>query len=103
MPPETHNASDPAEWLRRARRNLARARAGRTSPEVLYEDLCFDAQQAAEKTVKAVLVHRLIAFPKTPDTIDLFTLLEKRGLNVPQEIREADALTQFAVRLLLAG
>jgi len=36
------------EWLQRAKSNMAR-KAGRVSPEILYEDLCYDAQQAVEK------------------------------------------------------
>jgi len=31
---------------------------------VLYDDLCFDAHQAAEKAIKAVLVSRGAAFPR---------------------------------------
>jgi hypothetical protein len=63
MPPEYRDPTDPAEWLRRARSNLARARADRHLPDVLYEDLCFDAQQAVEKALKALVVHRKVAFP----------------------------------------
>ncbi len=39
------------EWLRRAKSNLAIAKMGRISDEILFEDLCFDAQQAAERVV----------------------------------------------------
>jgi len=39
--------TDPREWLNRARSNLRRAR--RTMAGVYLEDLCFDAQQGAEK------------------------------------------------------
>ena len=46
MPPERLPADDPHEWLNRARSNLLRARA--VIPGVYFEDLCFDAQQAAE-------------------------------------------------------
>lgn len=46
-----------SQWLRRAESNLARARFGRQVPEVLYEDLCFDAQQAAEKSLKALMLY----------------------------------------------
>lgn len=53
MPPN-RDPTQAAEWLRRACSNLARARADRSVPEALYEDLCFDAQQAAEKAIKAV-------------------------------------------------
>ncbi len=65
MPPDHLDPLDPAAWLVRSRSNLARARAGRTAPDVLYEDVCFDAQQAAEKAFKAVLVKHGIAFPRT--------------------------------------
>jgi hypothetical protein len=43
LPPD-----DPREWLNRARSNLALAK--KTARDVYLEDLCFDAQQAAEKT-----------------------------------------------------
>ena len=42
---------DPREWLNRARSNLALAR--KMAPAIYLEDLCFDAQQAAEKGIKA--------------------------------------------------
>jgi len=44
------------EWLTRAKSNLARARAGKVSEEILYEDLCFDEQQAVEKALKALCI-----------------------------------------------
>jgi HEPN domain-containing protein len=43
-------------WIRRAKSNLAIAKAGKPTGDVLYEDLCFDAQQAAEKALKALSV-----------------------------------------------
>ena len=94
---EGRNGGDPREWMRRARSNLARARAGRVAPEVLLEDLCFDAQQAAEKAIKAVLVDRGIPFPKTHDLIALLTLLANSGMPIPEDIKEADDLTGYAV------
>jgi HEPN domain-containing protein len=53
MPPERRPPDDPREWINRARSNLVRAQT--TLPGVYLEDLCFDAQQAAEKAIKAVL------------------------------------------------
>jgi HEPN domain-containing protein len=41
--------SGPQEWLRHARSNLKIAESGRRFKGVLLEDLCFNAQQAAEK------------------------------------------------------
>lgn len=79
MSPEPYDSSGALAWLRRARSNLARARVGRPSDEVLYEDLAFDAQQAAEKSIKAVLVSRGIAFPKTHVLVRLLDLVEESG------------------------
>lgn len=103
MPPNQHNPTQAAEWLRRARSNLARAKAGRSAPEMLYEDLCFDAQQAAEKAMKALLVHRQVAFPKTHAIMDLLTLLGQSGVAVPEEIRGAGLLTGYAVETRYPG
>jgi HEPN domain-containing protein len=64
MGSEDRDPSGPHEWLRRARSNFARAAAEPANPDILLEDLCFDAQQTAEKAIKAVLVHRAIGFPR---------------------------------------
>jgi len=103
MPPRQRDPTEGAEWLRRARSNLARARAGRSSPEVLYEDLCFDAQQAAEKAIKALLVEHKMSFPKTHAIMDLLTLLQQSGVVVPEEIRRAGLLTGYAVETRYPG
>lgn len=95
--------SHPESWLRRARSNLARARSLANLPDVVYEDLCFDAQQAAEKALKAVLVHRKAAFPKTHALADLLTLVAKAGVAVPPEISEATSLTPYAVETRYPG
>jgi HEPN domain-containing protein len=42
---------DPREWLNRARSHLRRA--AEPLKGVYLEDLCYDAQQAAEKAIKA--------------------------------------------------
>lgn len=43
--------------------NLARAKQKRPK-DAFWEDLCFDAQQAAEKAIKAVLIFHQVEFPK---------------------------------------
>lgn len=95
MPPR--DPSDPREWLRRARSNLGLALAAPASPEVLYDDLCFEAQQAAEKAVKAILVAQQHDFPKTHDIGELLDLVRDAGLAVPAELAEARRLTPYAV------
>jgi len=64
---------------------------------VLYEDLCFDAQQAAEKAIKAVLVSRQIDFPKTHSIAELFTLAHEHSISPPEKIQRATTLTPYAV------
>jgi len=97
MPPRLRSASDPGEWLRHARSNLARCRGDRRLPEVLFEDLCFDAEQAAEKAIKAVLVMKGSRFPKTHDLAELLDLVAATGVVVPPEVLEAKRLTPYAV------
>jgi HEPN domain-containing protein len=89
LPPD-----DPREWLNRARSNLIRAR--QTQPDVYLEDLCFDAQQAAEKAIKAVFIHRGETFPYVHNLKQLLGLLTKNGLKVPKYVCQAHELTRFA-------
>ena len=93
-PPDRFPPDDPREWLNRARSNLIRA-ANRV-PGVYLEDLCFDAQQAAEKAVKALLITRGVDFPYVHDVGLLLTLLEDSGEIVPEAVRQADKLNPYA-------
>ncbi len=86
---------DPREWLNRAVSNLALAKA--EGQDVYLEDLCFNAQQAAEKAIKAVLISRAVKFPYVHDIAQLLTLLEESGLEILQTMREAERLSRFAV------
>jgi len=95
MPPERFPPDDPREWLNRARSNLVQARAER--PGVYLEDLCFQAQQAAEKALKALLLHRGIRFPYIHDLAELMNLLEQGGEEIPLHIYEAARLSDYAV------
>jgi HEPN domain-containing protein len=63
---------NPAEWIKRAGSSLTLSTA--KTPGVLYEDLCFQAQQAAEKALKAVFVARKIPYPYTHMISMLFSL-----------------------------
>ena len=95
---QTENPSNPQEWLRHARSNLKIADSGKRLKGVLVEDLCFNAQQAAEKALKAICIQRGIDFPKTHSLVRLMDILESDKFSVPDEIKEADILTQYAVQ-----
>ena len=53
-------------------------------------------QQAAEKAIKAVLVSKGIAFPRTHNIRTLLDLLPS-NIALAQEVMEAPALTDYAV------
>jgi HEPN domain-containing protein len=97
MPPKRRLADDPVEWLNRARSNLARAKADSRIPHVYLEDLCFDAQQAAEKAIKAVLLNLGVRFPYHHDLAELLDLVQKASKPIPKTVRDASRLTRFAV------
>ena len=65
--------SDPHEWLRFAHGDLA-APLLLTDVELPARMACIHAQQAAEKALKASLVHAAIQFRKTHDLVVLVAL-----------------------------
>ncbi|MCK4309226.1 MAG: HEPN domain-containing protein [Candidatus Atribacteria bacterium] len=84
-------------WLKRARSSLERAKIGKVSQGILYEDLCFDAQQTVEKSLKAILVKLNQSFPKTHSIGILLKLIEEAGVEIPENINQAKLLTAYAV------
>jgi HEPN domain-containing protein len=103
MPGERFPPDDPREWLNRARSSLAKARSASEIPEVYLEDLCFDAQQAAEKAIKAVLIHLGVRFPYVHDLGQLLTLVEQAGQDVSDAIKQAASLSDYAVETRYPG
>ena len=94
-PVERFPPDHPREWLNRARSNLALAR--NHVPDVYLEDLCFEAQQSAEKAIKSVLIVRNVQYPYVHDLARLLSLLEESGEPIPEAVRIAEELTPYAV------
>jgi HEPN domain-containing protein len=92
---------DPREWLSRARSNLVLAR--KTSAVVYLEDNCFNAQQAAEKAIKAIFIHRSESFPYIHNLEHLLKRPERNGLKIPKLVHMAHELTRFASELRYPG
>jgi HEPN domain-containing protein len=90
--------TDPLAWLARAKSNLRIAELGSGHPGIFLEDLCFDAQQAAEKSLKAVCVYYNLDFPKTHSLVILMDILESASLQIPPEVKAAAGLTSYAVQ-----
>lgn len=94
-PPERFPPDDPREWLNRARSNLALAKS--RIREAYLEDLCFEAQQAAEKAIKAVMIRCNVDFPYVHDLARLLSLLEEAGKEIPEAVRKTEELTRYVL------
>lgn len=91
------------QWLARAKSSLAKARAGRVTEDILFEDICFDIQQSVEKALKALCVKKGVVFPKTHSIDHLMDLLSEKNMIIPEDIRQARLLTEYAVQTRYPG
>jgi HEPN domain-containing protein len=71
--------------------------------DLCWEDLCFETQQAAEKALKAVLQSRAIRFRYVHSLEELITTLERHRIVVPENVKEAVVLTQYALETRYPG
>lgn len=95
MPQHRHVPGSAEDWLARAIGDLALARVP-LPEEGYYEDLCFHAQQAAEKAIKAVYKKHDMTFRYTHDLGELLADLMDNGVNIPPEVEAAQILTAYA-------
>ncbi len=91
-------------WIKRAESNLARAGVGKSDEKILYEDLCFDCQQAVEKSLKAVLV----LYDQEPVITHSIALLlgnivENINIDIPDFVNESVILSDYAVQTRYPG
>jgi HEPN domain-containing protein len=93
------NTNEAIKLLKRAKSNLSRGKESDNLDlrEIVIEDLCFDLQQSAEKSIKSVLKLHNIEYPYTHSIAKLITLLEKNKIEVPNNVKKAVRLTPFAV------
>jgi HEPN domain-containing protein len=90
------------QWLDRAGANLARARLPMVSGG-FWEDYCFDAQQAAEKAIKAILIFRGVQFPYTHNIGVLVDLVTSHGIPWDSDLNECAKLTKYGVKSRYPG
>jgi HEPN domain-containing protein len=83
--------------LRLADRDIKAFQVLSNDPEVHLSVACFHAQQAVEKSLKAVLFGHKIEFGPTHDLIKLTKLLRSRGIVVPVSDSQLRRLNPFAV------
>jgi HEPN domain-containing protein len=93
----------PQEWLNHAASDLALARLGLNSKDVLPEQICFHAQQTVEKAIKAVLLYRGIKFPLVHDIEELLEVARQEKLQLPDWAEDMVELTPYAVEVRYPG
>lgn len=92
------------EWVEKAEGDFAsagRELRARKSPN--YDSACFHAQQCIEKLMKAALIARKAAAPKTHDLVELSRLLAKADPSWLWDEQELQWLSRAAVAYRYPG
>jgi HEPN domain-containing protein len=87
------------QLLRRAADDEAAAHAMLPLESVTDSIVGFHAQQAVEKSLKAVLAARDVEFPFIHDIGGLSDLCQEAGASLPEELNGVDRLTPYAAGL----
>ena len=95
--------ASPDEWLTHALSDLRLGKLGQKNKGILRQQICFHAQQAAEKAFKALLLYRKVDFPLTHDLEELMDILDKAGILLPSDFQNAGILTPYAVETRYPG
>ena len=83
--------------LRLADRDIAVFGRIKDVPEIHLSMVCFHAQQAVEKCLKAVLYEKHVDFRRTHDLAELAALLQRAGWPVPYADAELLKLNPYGV------
>ena len=102
-PHETTKRKVLAEWLSKADDDLGLAEHLLGESSLYPNAITFHCQQAAEKYLKALLVWRETAFPKTHDIKALLNLLAVSDAALVASLQEAIVLTSYGVEIRYPG
>jgi len=87
------------KWIKKAENDLVTAERQLSFEDPIAQTACFHCQQAAEKYLKAFLVHHQIYFTKTHKIMELLDLCATVDPSFPDELQDADNLTDYAVEI----
>jgi len=102
-PPEEVARRLAGEWLAKAGADLLVCEQLLGQGAVFLETVSFHAQQAAEKSLKALLVARQVEFPKTHDIERLVELVALDDAALAEALADAAELTPFGVEYRYPG
>jgi HEPN domain-containing protein len=83
--------------LRLANRDILAFNVLKAAPDIDLATVCFHAQQAIEKSLKAILFLHQIESKRTHDLVQLAQLLRQHGVELPVTDQQIGCLTPFAV------
>jgi len=83
------------EWINRAKSSLDLAKT-KIIHNIIYEDLCYQAQQAVEKALKGFLIYFEVE-PEFTHNIDVLLKALMQFTEVSDIVKEAGELTAYAV------
>lgn len=101
--PEEVKALLVRQWLRKAEKDLAASETLLGTAPSLAHIVCFHAQQAVEKCLKALLTWHQVEFPKTHAIEQLLDLLGAVDAETAARLSPAIVLTPYAVDLRYPG
>lgn len=102
-PPEEVRRIITRQWLEKAGQDMETSEFLLASEQSFTYPICFHAQQAAEKYLKALLTWRQIEFPKTHAIEILLELLERVDVDIFASLQDAAALTPYGVEIRYPG
>lgn len=102
-PPEEVVRRLAGDWLAKAAVDLLVCERLLGQGAAFFETVAFHAQQAAEKSLKALLVARQVEFPKTHDIERLVELVALGDGALAETLADAAELTPFGVEYRYPG
>lgn len=103
MPLDPARAGEACAWLAKAAQDLRAADVDLAAVPPLVEDTAFHAQQAAEKSLKAILALHDLPIRKTHDLVGLGAECVAVDPTLEPLLRRAGELTEFAWRFRYPG
>ena len=94
---------DPLAWVEKAEEDWVAANTLLKRKKPFTSIICFHLQQSAEKYLKAILVLKGSAFPKTHDLTALSKMCEKNGIFISLDEDNLDILSGYAVATRYPG
>ncbi|MDA1190477.1 MAG: HEPN domain-containing protein, partial [Candidatus Poribacteria bacterium] len=89
-----NDSQDWQRWMQYAQEDLTAAVSGMGSDDSIPRHICGHAQQAAEKAIKAVLVHLSVDFPPSHNLNTLRALMPS-GWAVTSDYDDLSELTEW--------